>query len=46
MAENKTKENKASVSAFLSTVEDRRRRSDARKIAAMMRKASGSPAKM
>jgi hypothetical protein len=46
MAENKTVENKTSVTAFLSAIEDKRKRSEAKKIAAMMRKASGSQAKM
>jgi hypothetical protein len=46
MAENKTKENKASVAAFLSTVYDKRKRSDCKKVAAMMRKATGSRARM
>jgi len=46
MAENKTKETKASVSAFLNAIEDKRQRSDARKVAAMMRKATGKRAKM
>jgi hypothetical protein len=46
MAELKTKENSASVAAFLNTIEDAQKRADAKKIAAMMRKATGSRAKM
>ncbi len=46
MAELKTRQNNASVAAFLGAIEDRRQRADARKIAAMMRAATGSRAKM
>jgi len=46
MAENKTRENKASVSGFLNSIEDTRKRLDARKVGAMMRKATGKPARM
>lgn len=46
MAELKTKENSASVAAFLNAVEDTGRRRDAKKVAAMMRAATGSQAKM
>jgi hypothetical protein len=46
MAELKTKESSASVAAFLSAVEDSQRRRDAKKVAAMMREATGSRAKM
>lgn len=46
MAELKTKENSASVAAFLDAIEDTQKRADAKKIAAMMRKATGSRAKM
>ncbi|MBU2678070.1 MAG: DUF1801 domain-containing protein [Gammaproteobacteria bacterium] len=46
MAENKTKPNKASVTAFLNGIEDERKRRDAKKVAAMMREATGSRAKM
>jgi hypothetical protein len=42
MAELKTKENSASVAAFLNAVEDTQKRADAKKIAAMMREATGS----
>lgn len=46
MAENKTKKNKVSVASFLNAVEDPRKRSDAKKIAAMMRRATGKRARM
>jgi len=46
MAENKTRENKASVSGFLNSIEDARKRSDAKKVGAMMRKATGKQARM
>lgn len=46
MAENKTKPNTASVAAFLNAIDDKRKKSDAKKIAAMMRKATGRRAKM
>lgn len=46
MAELKTKVNQASVAAFLNAVDDAQRRQDAKKIAAMMREATGSRAKM
>ena len=46
MAENKTRENKASVSGFLNSIEDARKRADARKVGAMMRKATGKQARM
>ena len=46
MAENKTKETRASVAAFLNAVDDPRKRADARRIAAMMRRATGNNAKM
>ena len=46
MAENKTNETKASVASFLSAIEDTRKKSDAKKVAAMMRKATGKRAKM
>jgi hypothetical protein len=46
MAENKTRRNKASVAVFLNAIEDQRRRSDARKVAAKMRNATGLRAKM
>ena len=46
MTELKTKESNASVAAFLNAVEDNDRRRDAKKVAAMMREATGSRAKM
>ena len=46
MAENKTQQNRASVTAFLNAIEDRQKKSDAKKVAAMMRRASGSRACM
>ena len=46
MAELKTKPTKASVAAFLSAVDDPEKRKDARKVGAMMRRATGSRAKM
>lgn len=46
MAENKTKETKASVASFLNAIADKRKKSDAKKVAAMMRKATGKRAKM
>jgi hypothetical protein len=46
MARNKTKATKASVTAFINSIEDKQQRADARKVAAMMRKATGKRAKM
>lgn len=46
MAEQKTRQNKASVAAFLAAIEDPQQRRDAKKISAMMRAASGSRARM
>lgn len=46
MAENKTKPTKAGVSEFLNGVENPKRRADARKVAAMMRRATGKRATM
>lgn len=46
MAENKTRPNKRSVTAFMNGIEDPQRRRDAKKVAAMMRQATGSRAKM
>jgi len=46
MAELKTKENKASVTAFINSVADRQKRADCRAIAKMMREATGKRAKM
>ncbi len=41
MAELKTKKNRASVSAFLKSVDDERRRKDAQEVLAMMRAVTG-----
>lgn len=46
MAENKTKATKASVTEFMNSIEDPQKRADARKVAAMMRRATGKRAKM
>ena len=46
MAENKTQPTKARVSDFLNAVENPQRRADARKVAAMMRRATGKRATM
>lgn len=46
MAENKTKPTKVSVTAFIKSIEDEQMRRDARKVAAMMREATGSRARM
>ena len=46
MAELKTKQNNASVTAFLNAIEDKQQRADARKLSKMMREATGSRAKM
>ena len=46
MAELKTKETKASVSAFLNAIEDRQKRADCRAISKLMREATGKRAKM
>ena len=46
MAELKTKATKASVTEFVRDIADKRKRADCRKIAAMMRAASGKRARM
>ncbi len=46
MAGNKTVETKASVEKFINAVDDPERRADCKKVAAMMRKATGARAKM
>ena len=46
MAENKTKATNASVAEFINSIEDKQKRADVRKVAAMMRKATGKRAKM
>lgn len=46
MAELKTKKNNASVKEFIDSVEDEQKRKDAKKIAKMMRDATGKRGKM
>jgi hypothetical protein len=46
MAENKTKPTSMSVAAFLNAIDDRERRRDCKKVAAIMRAATGKRAKM
>lgn len=46
MAENKTKPTKVSVTDFINSIDDSQKRADARKVAAMMRRATGKRAKM
>lgn len=46
MAELKTKPSRASVAEFLAAVDDPQKCADARKVAAMMRRATGKRAKM
>ncbi len=46
MAENKTKPTKVSVTTFIKSIENEQMRRDARKVAAMMREATGSRARM
>jgi len=46
MAELKTKQNEASVAAFLDSVADKQKRADSKEIAAMMEAVSKQPAKM
>jgi hypothetical protein len=46
VAENKTQPTKASVRSFIAAIEDKERRADVRKVAAMMRKATGKKAQM
>lgn len=46
MAENKTKPTKLSVTSFINSIDDKQGRADARKVAAMMRKATGNRAVM
>ena len=46
MADNKTQPTKASVTEFINAIDDREKRADARKVAAMMRKATGKRAQM
>jgi hypothetical protein len=46
VAENKTKPTKTSVTAFVNGIEDAQRRKDVKKVAGMMREATGSRARM
>ncbi len=46
MPENKTRPSKQSVTEFINSIDDKDRRADVRKIAAMMRKATGKNAQM
>lgn len=46
MAENKTQATGASVTTFINSIDDKQSRADVRKVAAMMRKATGKRAKM
>lgn len=46
MAELKTKQTNASVTAFIGAIDDKQQRSDAKKLSAIMRDATGSRAKM
>lgn len=46
MAEPRTRPTRASVTAFMAGIEDRQMRADARKVAAMMRRATGKRATM
>lgn len=46
MAENKTKPTKQSVTAFVNSIDDDQKRADVKKVAAMMRRATGARAAM
>jgi hypothetical protein len=46
MAETKTRPTTASVSAFIASIEDDQQRKDAKQLLALMKKATGKPAKM
>ena len=46
MADNKTRPTQASVTAFMNGIADKQMRADAKKVAAMMRRATGKRAKM
>jgi nucleoid DNA-binding protein len=46
MAENKTKQTQASVSAFIDAIADEAKRADARKLVKLMQRATGEKAKM
>tara|TARA_R110002096_G_scaffold46751_10_gene125149 strand:- start:5814 stop:6236 length:423 start_codon:yes stop_codon:yes gene_type:complete len=46
MAENKTRPNALKVSEFINSIDDKQQRADAKKLASMMRRATGKRAKM
>lgn len=46
MAENKTRATTASVTEFIKSIDDKQMRADVRKVAAMMRRATGKRARM
>lgn len=46
MTDNKTRPTKASVTGFINAIDDRQMRADAKKVAAMMRRATGNRARM
>jgi len=46
MADNKTRPPRASATAFMAAIEDRKMRADAKQVAAMMRRATGKRARM
>ena len=46
MAENKTKATSASVTEFIGSIDDKQMQADSRKVAAMMRRATGKRARM
>ncbi|MEJ7730858.1 MAG: DUF1801 domain-containing protein [Polyangiaceae bacterium] len=46
MAETKTRPTTQSVSAFIASIEDEQQRKDAKKLLALMKKATGKPARM
>ena len=46
MAENKTQPTTASVTAFINSIDDPQRRADVRRLASMMRRATGKRARM
>ena len=46
MADNKTRPTGSSVTSFMNAISDREMRADAKKVAAMMRKATGKRARM
>ena len=46
MTDNKTRPTKASVTGFINAIDDGQMRADAKKVAAMMRRATGNRARM